>query len=80
MASSNSNTNENVESSTSVNIVDELLISGKIANAVDFYNYFKNKRTNDNTDTSCNPKMTSSISHADSLYSASSSYSKQQMK
>ena len=46
MASSNSNTNENIESSTPVNKVDELLLSGKIANAVDFYNYFKNKRTN----------------------------------
>ena len=83
MASSNSNTNENIESTSSKNKVDELLLSGKIANAVDFYNYFKNKQTTNITNTpssAINSKLTSSMSHADSLYSAASTYSKASTK
>ena len=64
MASSNSNPNE-----TTTNKVDELLSSGKIANAVDFYNYFKNKQTptpsTTTTTNTINTKMSSSMSHAD---------------
>jgi hypothetical protein len=85
-SSSNSNPNEAIHNEATTNKVDELLSSGKIANAVDFYNYFKNKQTSTpptttTTINTINPKMTSSMSHADSLYSAaSSSYTKQSLR